>query len=334
MSAPLSLRWGVLMGAGFWTVGLFVLTGVAATTFVLHYPDGPRILHDPFRYVVGSLVVALACMTAGLFYVRRGLSALTLLRTRLARVREGGGHRLTGAFPEEVQPLVDDLNALLDHREDAVRRALSRAGDLAHGLKTPLAVIAREVERHAGGTDRLDVVGLQVERMRRQVGYHLAHARASASGALPGASCDVAASAGALVRTLERLHADRGLTIRSSVAAGTVARAQREDLEEMLGNLLDNACTWGRTRVDVSSRVVAGMVEIGVDDDGPGVPPEMRSSVLRRGVRADEAAPGSGLGLSIVADLAELYGGAIVLDTSPLGGTRARLTLPEATSLG
>ena len=169
----------------------------------------------------------------------------------------------------------------------------------------------------------------QVDRMRRQVDYHLAQARAAASGAAPGARCQIAASAEPLARTLLRLHAGRGITIDANVPADHTFRGQREDLDEMLGNLVDNACKWARTRVAIASHARDGVVTIIVDDDGPGLGASMRDHVLQRGVRADEAASGSGLGLAIVRDIAELYGGSIALDGSPLGGLRANLTLPS-----
>jgi signal transduction histidine kinase len=234
-----------------------------------------------------------------------------------------------------VQPLVDDLNALLEHREQAVRRAVAKAGDLAHGLKTPLAVLAREADRaHTlGQTELASSISQQVERMRRQIEYHLAHARAAASGAAPGARCTVKESADALARTLLRLHADRTLALEVRVSPSDAARVQREDLDEMLGNLLDNACMWARSRVVVDSLERDAEVTVTVDDDGPGLRAEMREAVLQRGVRADEKAPGFGLGLAIVRDLADLYGGSIALEDAPLGGLRARLTLPRASTI-
>ena len=165
--------------------------------------------------------------------------------------------------------------------------------------------------------------------MRRQIDYHLAHARAAALGATPGATASVAAAvrgAGPHADAAPRRAGPRDPAARA--ATTIVVRVQREDLDEMLGNLLDNACKWGRTTVRVSAETGDGAVHVLVDDDGPGVPPARRRDVLQRGVRADEAAPGSGLGLAIVADLAELYGGGIGVEASPLGGARARLVLP------
>ncbi len=166
--------------------------------------------------------------------------------------------------------------------------------------------------------------------MRRQIDYHLAHARASASGADPTVRCHLQTSAEALARTMMTLHAGRNLRIDVHVPADHFVRGRREDVEEMLGNLVDNACKWAKSRIDVRSSLVGGSIVTVVDDDGPGLEPSLRETVLQRGVRADEAAPGSGLGLAIVADLVELYGGSIVLSGSPLGGLRAELKLPAA----
>jgi signal transduction histidine kinase len=330
VSAPRSLRAALLTGALLWMVGLFVIAGIVATDALFRFPRFPRLFHGLFINVPVAGTVALLCLAGGVVQIRQALAALARLRAGLSGVHAGDHARVDGHFPVEVQPLVDDLNALLDHRADTVRRAHSRAGDLAHGLKTPLAVIAREADRAAADPARPEVLRQQVERMRRQIDYHLAHARAAASGATPGASASVAASAMALVRTLEHLHAERGLDLRTDVPDSAVVRVQREDLDEMLGNLLDNACTWGRTTVRVMAESRNGTIHVFVDDDGPGVPEALRREVLRRGVRADEAAPGSGLGLAIVADLAELYGGGIGVETSPLGGARAHLVLPGA----
>jgi signal transduction histidine kinase len=166
--------------------------------------------------------------------------------------------------------------------------------------------------------------------MRRHVEYHLAHARAAASGAVPGARCSISASAEGLSRTLLRLHADRHLSFHVSVPPDLAFKGQREDLDEMLGNLLDNACKWAASAVTLKAVADGSNVRVTVEDDGPGLDASMCEKVLQRGVRADEAAPGSGLGLAIVRDLAGVYGGSIALDRSALGGVRAQLTLPGA----
>jgi signal transduction histidine kinase len=277
---------------------------------------------------------AVVLMVSGLWLSIGGLKTLTHLRRRLAAVHDGRERQVEGRYPDEVQPLVSDLNALLAHQDQRVREALTKAGNLAHGLKTPLAVLAQEADRVEadGHPDLASTLRQQVDRMRRQVEYHLAHARAAASGATPGARCPVAPSAEGLARTLERLHAARALAIAIDVPPDQAVRGQREDLDEMLGNLLDNACKYARSQVHLTSVNGGDRIIISIDDDGPGVPPEMREVVLQRGVRADEAAPGSGFGLAIVRELAELYGGSIALDGSSLGGLRARLTLPAAVS--
>jgi signal transduction histidine kinase len=308
-----------------WIFGLLAITAVAAIAFIRRYPHLVGYAHN-----AALVIFATVCLFGGLSMVRRGLSPFSVLRERLAAVRQGRDRRVAGRYPSEVQPLVDDLNALLEHRDQTVRRAIAKAGDLAHALKTPLAVLAHEAEvaDGAGHGELAAVMRRQVERMRRQMDYHLAHARAAASGAAPGAHCAVRPSAEGLARTLLRLHAERGVTIDVDVDPAHAVRSEREDLDEMLGNLLDNACKWARSRVSIASTSSAAGVVIVVDDDGPGLDASMREAVLQRGVRADEAAPGSGLGLAIVRDLAELYGGSIRLSAAPAGGLRARLQLP------
>jgi signal transduction histidine kinase len=316
------LAWGSLL----WTVGMVASAHFIAMGFLHRYP---RLRGIGMATVV---VVSLVFVAIGLAQVLRGITPLERLRERLAAVREGSGVRIEGRYPAEVEPLVHDLNALLDDRERAITRALATAGDLAHGLKTPLAVLSQEAEaaEAAGQHDLAATIAQQVERMRRQVDYHLAHARASAAaGTAPAIRCSVAASAEGLARTLLRLHADRGLALDVHVPHDQTIRGRREDLDEMLGNLLDNACKWARSRVVLASIDEEGAVVITVDDDGPGLSPSLREAVLQRGVRADEAAPGSGLGLAIVRDLVALHGGSVALEDSPIGGLRARLSLPR-----
>ncbi len=183
-------------------------------------------------------------------------------------------------------------------------------------------------QRPAGQPELAAAIHEQIERMRRHVDYHLAHARAAASGSTPGTQCAVAASVHGVARTLERLNADRGISIDVRVAPDHVVRVQREDVDEMVGNLVDNACKWAASRVSVASDRHGPSIVIVVDDDGPGLAPSMREAVLQRAVRVDEAAPGAGFGLAIVADVAALYGGSITLADAPLGGLRATLSLP------
>jgi len=314
-----------------WTLGLFIAAVGITTVVFMRHRHAAVILHGTTASHDGLLtLVVVACLIGGFVLVRQGLSPIHRLRSRLGAVRSGAEPRITGSYPSEVQPLVDDLNDLLDHRDRAVQRAVAKAGDLAHGLKTPLAVLSQEAERARalGHAALAESVSEQVLLMRRQIDYHLAHARAAASGATLGATSNLRESLEALVRTMHRLHAGRTLDVQIHVAPGATVRVQREDLDEMLGNLLDNACKWGRSTVALSAGRITGGVEVLVDDDGPGLAGEARQAVLQRGVRADEAVPGSGLGLAIVRDLAELYGGSIAIDASPAGGVRARLRLP------
>lgn len=324
-----SLRKRLIIGAVVWMTA--VLLGVLSLLLrIMHNHPDLDIRGATFFIAIGF--GGGTFLVGGLFLVRNAVAPFRVLRARLTLVRDGRSQRLEGEYPTEVEPLVNDLNALLDDRERAVSRALTTAGDLAHGLKTPLAVLAQEAEQAAaaGHHELAATLHQQIERMQQQIDYHLARARATASSsAAPGVRCNVLPSVEGLVRTMRRLHASRELTIETDVSESHEIRGRREDLEEMLGNLLDNACKWARTRVVVSSSIDDAMLVISVDDDGPGLDPSMRAQVLQRGVRADQQVRGSGLGLAIVSDLAELYGGSVTLENSPLGGARARLQLPR-----
>ena len=323
--SALSVR--LLVASFAWTLGLLYITHVTSVYIIIGSHAFTR-----FERIALMMVFAIAFMVFGALVIRRTIRSFATLRRRLVDVHEGRERSVAGDYVNEVQPIVTALNSLLEHQDRRVRQAVAKAGDLAHGLKTPLAVLSHEAERaRAEGHFELAATLVeQVERMQRHIDYHLVHARAAASGATPGTHCSVAVSAEGIARTLERLHAQRGLAITVAVPGAHVVRGQREDLDEMLGNLLDNACKWARSRVALSSTNGHGRIVITVDDDGPGIPLAMREAVLQRGVRADEAAPGSGFGLAIVRDLAEVYSGSIALDSSPLGGLRARLELPQA----
>lgn len=270
--------------------------------------------------------LALALIGAAVVQVSVGLRPLVRLRAELAAVRAGRRKRFGGDSPREVQPLLDDLNALLDHSEEVVVRARLQAGNLAHALKTNLAVLANEAEGEAAAR--------RVAEMRRHIDHHMARARAAAARGLPGVATPVADSAGALARVMEKLQGGNGrviVTVR--VPREHVFAGEREDLDEMLGNLLDNAMTWAGSRVEVASRLEAGgMLAVVVEDDGPGLPADRRDAVLAPGVRLDESTPGSGLGLAVVRDVARLYGGDLRLGDSSLGGLRVELVLPAAPS--
>jgi signal transduction histidine kinase len=321
-----SIRRTVFLGAWLWTFGMLAAFSVVLT---YHHP-----IFDTFRVVHAHAALmgflAIVSMAAGAAVVRAALASLKDIRRNVSAVRSGSELRVGGVYPTEVQPLVDDLNALLAHLENVVARAGTKAGDLAHGLKTPLAVLSNEADRLASAGDaRLGhVLAEQIAIMRRYIEYHLAHARAAASGPAIHAQCSVRESVDGLVRTMHQLYAERSLVFTPDVHSTHLFKGRREDLDEMLGNLLDNGCKWARAQVEVHSRVHGGRVVIAIEDDGPGLDPEVRQLVLERGVRRDERVPGSGLGLAIVRDLADLYGGSISFDRSASGGLLARLELP------
>ncbi len=310
---------------------------VAVTALLLKLGrNHPELEIHGATYHAAMAVFVVAFVVGGLILVRRAVAPLWSLRASLSAVREGRSRRIEGDHPTEVQPLVNDLNGLLEDRERAIARAQTSAGDLAHGLKTSLALLAQEADQigAAGDDDLAATLGELVERMQRQVDYHLARARATAStGAAPGLRCSVLSSVEGLARTMRRLHAQRALRIDIEVSSAHEIRGRKEDLDEMLGNLIDNACKWARSRVAIVSSLEDApgdaWISITVDDDGPGFDPSLRARVLQRGVRADQQGRGSGLGLAIVKDLADLYGGSFTLATSPLGGARAALRLPR-----
>jgi signal transduction histidine kinase len=295
-------------------------------------------LVDSFtRTLVLSLgIIALGLIGAAAIQVLVGLRPLAALRRDLAAIREGDAARLAGPFPEEVAPLARDLNALLDHFDEALTRARTQAGQLAHGLKTPLAILANESDAIArdGQAERSEAIRHQVSAMGRQIDHHLARVRAAAAYGLLGVRCDIADSAAAICRVLARLHAERGLAIDCSVPPGTIFAGESQDFEEILGNLVENACKWAEQRVEVKARREAGMVVVTVDDDGPGVPESWREAAFEPGARLDETKPGSGLGLAIARDLVTLYRGGIQLGRSYLGGLYVELRLPAAADAG
>jgi len=283
----------------------------------------------PFAVILALALVALATIliVSVVLLIRFGLQPLRRIPRALAAIRSGRAERLTGDFPSEVEPLVVEINALIDHNENVVDRARTHVGNLAHALKTPLTVLGNEANRHDGTLAEL--VARQAGVMARYVDHYLTRARTAARGRVLGARTDVAPVVQELTRLLGRIHAEAGVEI--AFDGGEVAfRGEREDLEEMLGNLMENACKWARRRVRVSARRAADRVILSVEDDGPGLKPEERARALARGQKLDETKPGTGLGLAIVADIAEQYDGRVALEDSDLGGLAARLDLPAA----
>jgi signal transduction histidine kinase len=280
-----------------------------------------------------------AALTIGLllttvFQVRFGLAPLKRISEAIADIRSGRAERLEGSFPVEIAPLARETNALIEANREIVERARTHVGNLAHAVKTPLSVIVNEAT--ARGADPFATKILeQASLMREQVAHHLERARIAARPTIVATVTEVEPVIEALGRTMEKIH--RGIDIEIAAPAEAKFRGERQDFEEMVGNLVDNACKWARAQVSirVDVRTAAdperqAMLHIVVDDDGKGLSPDERVQVSRRGKRLDESKPGSGLGLSIVVDLAALYGGGLTLDAAPQGGLRAELTLPAA----
>jgi signal transduction histidine kinase len=287
---------------------------------------------ERFTGLLAASLVALGVLLAfaALAQVAVGLAPLKTMQQALQRVREGREQRLGGRFPAEVQPLIDEFNGVLDRNAEVVARARTQAGNLAHALKTPLAILG-QAAREAGRSEFSALVSEQVQVAERHMHWHLARARAAATQHVPGQRTALEPVLGSLLRAMNRLHADRHLDLGADDVPPDLAFAgEEQDLQEMLGNLLDNACRSARGAVVVRAMREGRWLRITVDDDGPGIAPEQRDAVLQRGVRLDETRAGSGLGLAIAVDLARMYGGDLTLDSAAAGGLSARLSLPAA----
>jgi signal transduction histidine kinase len=291
-----------------------------------------------FDYYLGGTFVALSIVLVltTIFQVRFGLAPLKRISDSIADIRSGRAERLEGEFPVEIAPLARETNALIDANREIVERARTHVGNLAHAIKTPLSVIVNEAAAHSSDLFAAKVLE-QADVMRDQVAHHLERARIAARLTIVGTIAEVGPVVDALRRTMEKIHRDRGVAIEVSAGSKARFRGERQDLEEMAGNLVDNACKWATSRVFIEVLIeqpvepgATPMLRIIVDDDGRGLSEQERAQVSRRGQRLDESKPGSGLGLSIVVDLASLYGGSLTLGRAPIGGLRAELLLPAA----
>jgi signal transduction histidine kinase len=294
----------------------------------------------PFdRTMVFALtVLAIGLVLAAFLQVRFGLQPLRELKSGLVKVRTGNADRLYGQYPEEILPVAAELNALLKSNEEIVERARTQVGNLAHALKTPLSVITNEADTNSG--EFAHKVSEQADVMRDQISLYLDRARRAARAHVLGSLSDVESTLDGLVRTLKRINADKNIAADVKCVSGLRFSGERQDLEEMVGNLLDNAFKWADGWVGVAATLEPSPDDVGremltiiVDDDGPGLAPERRADALRRGRRLDETKPGSGLGLSIVSEIAAMYGGGVSLGVSAVGGLRVELMLPAAPTL-
>lgn len=290
-----------------------------------------RQLADYRRSLWGWLAaLALLLLAAQALTLRWGLRPLRRIAQALARLEQGRDERLSGAHPAELQPLADNLNRVLAHERAQQARYRDALADLAHSLKTPMAVVRAELQRAAAEPALRERLDEQVRAMDRVVDYHLQRASAAARRTL-AAPLALAPVVERLRSALGKVHADKALVWQVDIPADARARIDEGDLTELLGNLLDNACKWSAGRLSVSARLAAGSVSMSIEDDGPGFDTAVGRQVLERGVRADETVPGHGIGLAVAQDIVQACGGTLELGRSAaLGGARVAIGLPGA----
>jgi signal transduction histidine kinase len=310
------------------------LTGIAHPVIFMAAEDRSVVDRDVRRFDT-TIALAVVVLGAGLIaaviaQVRIGLQPLFALRREVAAVRTGKSERIIGRYPSELEPLAAELNALMAHTHEVVERQRTHVGNLAHALKTPLSVLITEAEQQGGPL--ADVVRRQALAMGQNVDHHLRRARAAARAQGPGERTPVAPVLEDLSRTLEKIFRGRIDEIEWAAPEDLYFLGERHDLLEIAGNILENACKWtaGRVRVEATPGPSPRQLRLTVEDDGPGLPADRRGEVLRRGARLDERTPGSGLGLSIVDELARAYGGSVTLGESAWGGLKAVIILPRA----
>jgi signal transduction histidine kinase len=281
--------------------------------------------------VLGAVGVALAIMSG--IVARLALRPIGQLGSAIEKVREGEAESITGTYPREIAPLAEEVNELLRSNTQIIERARNAVGNLAHGLKTPLAVMRNEASA-AKDNPLAKVVAAESEKMTQLVATYLDRARIAARTAIVGKKADATTTMLRLVRVMEKLNKNVTIAFKRPDASLPWFRGDEGDLEEMAGNLLDNACKWSGGVVAVTmfaERTPSqAFLLIRIEDDGPGLTEEEAQKVLRRGVRLDEKTPGSGLGLDIVKELVDVYGGSLQLKRSVLGGVLAELKLPAA----
>ncbi len=277
-------------------------------------------------WFIGLMLALLITLAALLRWV---LAPLRRMEREIGEVEEGRTEKLGRGYPRELAGVADNLNALLIGERRRVVRYRDTLGNLAHSLKTPLAVMRAALPPASGA----DALSAEIDRMNGIIEHQLKRAAASGGALLGAAPVDVSQVASELRAALMKVYARKDLSIELAIAAGAAFIGDRGDLTELLGNLLDNACKWCRGRVRLSAAIDAAAaarerLNLTVDDDGPGISPDDRARVLERGVRADQQVPGHGIGLAMVLDTVELYGGALAIETAALGGARFSVRLP------
>ncbi len=311
------------------------LPGRAAPVILMSAEDRSPIDAEAGRFglltAAALVVLGVGIIAAVFIQVRVGLRPLFDLQREVAEVRKGKADALAGDYPVELEPLAVELNALVAHNQEVVERQRTHVGNLAHALKTPLSVMLTEASQRP--SPLAEVVAHQAELMRGQVDHHLRRARAAARSQSLGERTLVDPVLEELAHTLEQIFRDKGVVIDWRCPEDLCFRGERQDLLELAGNVMENAAKWCRGKVRVTAAPSGeGRFALAVEDDGPGLPPERRGEVVKRGARLDESAPGSGLGLNIVDELARAYDGALALSDSALGGLKVELVLPRAES--
>ncbi len=286
------------------------------------------------------LALGLGMMVATFLQVRYGLRPLREMRKGLAAIRSGKARILEGDYPEEIKPLQKELNALILANHEIVARARGHVENLAHALKIPLSVVTNAADRNEPGLAK--IAATQMAIMRDHITHHLKRAGMAAGAGVIGSVCQLDEVVTPLLRVLGRIYEGRNLSLAAHIPPDAKFSGEKQDLEEILGNLLDNACKWAKSQVRLEAEILTAGSEkksrednektlrIVIDDDGKGLSEAEREQALKRGGRLDESMPGSGLGLAIVVDHVSLYKGTVELAASPLGGLRVILTLPAA----
>lgn len=275
-------------------------------------------------------IIAAALVVGAWLQLWLGLRPLAGVGRQLALVREGRIARLAGIFPTEVAPLTTELNELIDAKEDSVRRARERAGDLAHGLKTPLTILSGEAGKleAAGNFAAAERMREQIREMRAHVERQLARARSHGATSAGAAHTDTAVLVERLLGLMRRMPRSEQITWHNMVAPGVRLRMDPDDFGEVLGNLLDNARLWAKSQVFISATPAEGRISISITDDGPGIAPEARTRMVERGESSAPPGEGSGLGLAIANDVLGLYGATLAIADAPGGGCQIRFDIP------